>query len=111
MSSNVEREYYEIDILIDKRWSNYLILISFSFVLLTVMAFVAIEYPVDDAFIVFRYADRAMDRKGLTFNNQEYVEGYTSRPWTLLLTLLSYTGLNLHLASLLTNYIFILLPD
>jgi arabinofuranosyltransferase len=74
-----------------------------------VMAYIAIEYPVDDAFIVFRYVDRFLDGQGLTFNNHEYVEGYTSLSWTLLLTLLSYTGLNPHAASLLANYIFILL--
>lgn len=73
------------------------------------MAFIAIEYPVDDAFIVFRYVDRFLDGKGLTFNDHEYVEGYTSLSWTLLLTLLSYAGLNPHVASSLANYIFIVL--
>src|SRR5215204_504001 len=73
------------------------------------MAFIAIEYPVDDAFIVFRYVDRFLDGKGLTFNDHEYVEGYTSLSWTLLLTFLNFAGLNPHIASLLANYIFILL--
>ena len=74
-----------------------------------VMAFIALHYPVDDAFIVFRYVDRFLEGKGLTFNDQEYVEGYTSLSWTLLLTLISYTGLSPHVASLLVNYLFILL--
>jgi hypothetical protein len=74
-----------------------------------VMALIAIERPVDDAFIVFRYVDRFQAGKGLTFNDQEYVEGYTSLSWTLLLTFLAYTGLNPLIASLLVNYVFILL--
>jgi hypothetical protein len=73
------------------------------------MAFIAIDYPVDDAFIVFRYVDRFEAARGLTFNDQEYVEGYTSLSWTLLLTLLSYVGINPHLASLMANYVFIVL--
>ena len=73
------------------------------------MAFIAIEYPVDDAFIVFRYVDRFLNGQGLTFNNHEYVEGYTSLSWTLLLSLLSYAGLKPHVVALLANSIFILL--
>lgn len=73
------------------------------------MAYIAIEHPVDDAFIVFRYVDRFQAGHGLTFNDQEYVEGYTSLSWTLYLTVLSYTGLSPYIASVLTNYVFILL--
>lgn len=73
------------------------------------MAFIAIEYPVDDAFIVFRYVDRFQAGQGLTFNDQEYVEGYTSLSWTLLLTLVRYAGLDPQLASLIANYIFMVL--
>ncbi len=98
-----------VDILIRKRQSFYRMLGCLAFILLMVTAYIAIEYPVDDAFIVFRYVDRFRIGEGLTFNNQEYVEGYTSLSWTLFLALLSYTGLKPLIASLLANYIFILL--
>ena len=99
----------EINILTDKRQSLHLILVSLALLLLMAMAFIAIEYPVDDAFIVFRYVDRFLNGQGLTFNNHEYVEGYTSLSWTLLLSLLSYAGLKPHVVALLANSIFILL--
>lgn len=98
-----------VDVLIRRRQSFYLILGCLAFILLIVIALIAIEYPVDDAFIVFRYVDRFWIGEGFTFNNHEYVEGYTSLFWTLLLALLGYTGLNPLVASLLANYTFILL--
>ena len=39
----------------------------------------------DDAFIIFRYADQLVRGHGLTWNPGEWVEGYTSFLWTLLM--------------------------
>lgn len=40
---------------------------------------------VDDAYIAFRYGRNLMDGHGLVFNPGEWVEGYTSPLWTVLL--------------------------
>src|SRR5215212_3588570 len=41
----------------------------------------------DDAYISFRYAYNLVEGHGLVFNEGEYVEGYTSLLWTLLMAL------------------------
>lgn len=47
---------------------------------------------VDDAYISFRYAENFADGKGLVFNENERVEGYTNFFWVLLLALFYKTG-------------------
>jgi hypothetical protein len=51
---------------------------------LTLFAF-AQRYPVDDAFISFRYARFLADGLGLVWNLGERVEGYTNFLWTILI--------------------------
>jgi len=49
----------------------------------------------DDAFIYFRYVDNAVFLgRGLVYNAGEYVEGYSSPLWTLLLLVLRQTEAN-----------------
>ena len=50
---------------------------------------------VDDAFISFRYARNLAEGHGLVFNLSERVEGYTNFLWTLVLSVLSLTGIDL----------------
>jgi len=42
---------------------------------------------IDDAYISFRYAHNLAEGHGFVFNSGEYVEGYTSLLWTLLMAL------------------------
>ena len=42
------------------------------------------SWVIDDAFIIFRYADNFAAGDGLVYNRGEAVEGYTSFTWTLL---------------------------
>jgi hypothetical protein len=58
------------------------------------MAWMAV-YQVDDAFIVYRYADRLAHGGGFTFNPGERVEGVTCFLWTLALSPWALTGLPL----------------
>jgi tetratricopeptide (TPR) repeat protein len=53
----------------------------------------------DDAFITFRYAKNFIGGHGLVFNHGEYVEGYTSILWTLLLSGFLLIGFNLETLS------------
>jgi hypothetical protein len=49
----------------------------------------------DDAFIYFRYVDNLLFLGyGLVFNAGEYVEGYSSPLWALVLIVLRWTGMN-----------------
>ncbi|MCH7814097.1 MAG: hypothetical protein IID40_08765, partial [Planctomycetes bacterium] len=59
--------------------------------------FLTIHYAwfLDDAFVYFRYADNLLHLgRGLVFNAGEYVEGFSSPLWMLLLIVLRWTGLN-----------------
>jgi hypothetical protein len=75
---------------------------------LSVVVVLALEPAVDDAFIVYRYVDRVLDGHGLTYNDGERVEGFTSLSWTLLLAGISATGIRPHVASVVLNSLLIL---
>jgi hypothetical protein len=52
-------------------------------------------WVLDDAFVFFRYADNfALLDYGLVYNKGEFVEGFTSPLWTLLLSAVRVTGLD-----------------
>lgn len=78
--------------------------------LVAIAAFVSIGPALDDAYIVYRYVERFVGGQGLTFNDNEYVEGFTSLVWTLLVSLATWiTGLKVHVVSVVLNYITIVL--
>lgn len=49
----------------------------------------------DDAFISLRYSQRLLAGQGLTWNDGEFVEGYSNLSWVLLTSLLGWFGLDL----------------
>ena len=52
------------------------------------------RWLIDDAFVYFRYVDNLLFLgRGLVYNQGEYVEGFSSPLWTLLLTLLRASGI------------------
>lgn len=53
----------------------------------------------DDAFITFRYVQNLLHGRGLVYNSGEYVEGYTTFLWTMVLALPAAFGGNLILFS------------
>lgn len=74
--------------------------------LAAVTAYLSIGPALDDAYIVYRYVERFLDGAGLTFNDGEFVEGYTSLVWPLLLALgTALTRLEPHVASVVLNYL------
>ncbi|MBN2577196.1 MAG: hypothetical protein JXP73_21725 [Deltaproteobacteria bacterium] len=54
----------------------------------------------DDAFICFRYAERLLDGKGLTWNDGERVEGFSSPAWLAQIAVLARLGIAAPLAAL-----------
>jgi arabinofuranosyltransferase len=55
----------------------------------------AIDVTWDDSFIFYRYAANLVSGHGLVFNPGEYVEGYSSILWTLLLSLGGVLGIDI----------------
>ena len=53
------------------------------------------QFMADDAFISLRYADRLLEGRGLTWNDGEFVEGYTNLLWILGCALLGKLGMDL----------------
>jgi hypothetical protein len=80
-----------------------------AFLFIALISFLAVDTEVDDAFIVYRYVDRLLAQKGLTYNDGEYVEGFTSLLWTLILAVCSFTfKARPHIVAVWMNYAFIL---
>jgi hypothetical protein len=52
-------------------------------------------YFPDDSYISLRYAQRLLHGQGLTWNDGEYVEGYSNLLWVLLTAALGFIGFNL----------------
>ncbi len=52
----------------------------------------------DDALISLRYAERLMEGRGLTWNDGEWVEGYSNLLWVLACALLGWLGIDLVVA-------------
>jgi hypothetical protein len=63
------------------------------------MALLFRRFSVDDAYIAYRYALNLGDGLGLVMNPGERVEGISNLPWTVLLGILSWLGLDPHLAA------------
>lgn len=53
-----------------------------------------LNFTVDDTFIPMRYAENFVSGKGLVFNEGEFVEGYSSLPWTLMLSVFVKMGIS-----------------
>lgn len=51
------------------------------------------DYPFEDAFITYRYAEHLCRGAGLVYNPGEVVEGFTSFGWTIVLAVVSGAGL------------------
>lgn len=56
-------------------------------------------WTLDDAFITFRYAENWVDGYGLVYNPGEYVEGYTSFIWVLMLACCYFMGFSTLIAA------------
>lgn len=53
-----------------------------------------IEFIQDDAYITFRYVKNFLNGYGLVFNYGEYVEGYTTFLWLIILSALGWVGID-----------------
>jgi len=65
-----------------------------------------IRFVQDDAYITFRYVKNFVDGNGLVFNVGEYVEGYTSILWVMLLVPFSILNISLPDAAQTMSLVF-----
>ncbi len=69
----------------------------FVFVYCTILAYSFYDsvqpWTLDDAFISFRYAENWIDGHGLVYNEGEYIEGYTSFLWVVLIAVFYGVGI------------------
>lgn len=79
---------------------NVVFLLTLAFLLSRAFAFYHPDGLIDDAYISFRYAENFADGKGLVFNPDERVEGYTNFLWTVLLAGTTRLGLNIITSSI-----------
>jgi arabinofuranosyltransferase len=67
--------------------------------LMLLLASLSLHYIADDSFITFRYVQRFLDGKGLTWTEGEYVEGYSNALWAWVLILAGLLGAPIPAAS------------
>lgn len=51
-----------------------------------------LPFAIDDALISYRYSDRLLRGRGLTWNDGEFVEGYSNLLWVLIVLLATTAG-------------------
>ena len=64
------------------RWNLILLAAALAVLLATARGY--LPFVADDALISFRYSERLLDGKGLTFTDGERVEGYSNLLWVLI---------------------------
>jgi hypothetical protein len=75
--------------------------------LVTFHAYYYYTFIADDSFISFRYADRLLEGKGLSWNDGRPVEGYSNLLWILILAAVrKLTQSELWMIALALNYFF-----
>lgn len=94
------------------RWPAFPKPTPVEWICLPVGLFLTIHYSwlLDDAFIYYRYVDNLLYfGYGLVYNAGEYVEGFSSPLWVILLILLRATGLNYWLITRLVGVVAFIL--
>lgn len=93
---------------LSKTW-QLIILSSITAILLFVHASYYYPFLSDDALISLRYAARLIDGDFLTWNNGEYVEGYSNLLWILLNAALALFGIDLIVSVRLLGFLSVVL--
>ncbi|MEP7146159.1 MAG: hypothetical protein ABI792_04030 [bacterium] len=85
----------------------YLIILFSGFLLIALQFF---GWIVDDLYIYFRYVNNFVNGMGIVYNPGEYVEGFSSFSWFMILSVFRFLGLPLELSAKLAGLLFVL-PD
>lgn len=64
---------------------------------------------VDDLYVYFRYVNNFINGRGIVYNAGEYVEGFSSFIWFLILSVFGFTKLPLELSSKIASVVFAVL--
>lgn len=84
----------------------YLLIIFLTFLAFALSLF---SWIVDDLYIYFRYANNFASGKGIVYNTNEFVEGFSSFSWFLILSIFSFISIDPETGSKITGLIFALL--
>ena len=92
----------------DKILSRFILIIS---LLLIIFYFYATwDFPIDDAYISFRYARNFAEGNGLVYNIGERVEGYSNFFWVILNGVAIYFGANpLYFSTIFSAILYVML--
>ncbi|MCX6163633.1 MAG: hypothetical protein NTU73_02030, partial [Ignavibacteriae bacterium] len=82
-------------------WIFLMVFLSFSLYFFT--------WFVDDLYIYFRYVNNFVNGKGIVYNAGEYVEGFSSFIWFLILSVFGFIRLPLEVSSKVASLIFAVL--
>jgi arabinofuranosyltransferase len=93
---------------LSKTWQLF-ILSSITAIVLFAHASYYYPFLSDDALISLRYAARLLDGEFLTWNNGEYVEGYSNLLWILMNAALALFGIDLIVSVRLLGFISVLM--
>jgi len=94
-SGREEDTFYPESFHVTRKLVILLMVFCFAFLLSEVMFY---NHTWDDAYISYRYSKNFVENHGLVYNQGEYVEGYTSFLWVILLGLIGKTGFDIPLA-------------
>ena len=89
ISSREEDAFYPESFYVTRKLVILLMVLCFAFLLSEVMFY---NNTWDDAYISYRYSKNFVENHGLVYNQGEYVEGYTSFLWVILVGLIGKTG-------------------
>ncbi|MDQ3021283.1 MAG: hypothetical protein M3R36_12050 [Bacteroidota bacterium] len=81
----------------------FLVLIYLIFLCFALSVF---GWVIDDLYIYFRYVNNFINGKGIVYNPGEFVEGFSSFSWFLLLSLFKFIHLPLELSSKIAGLVF-----
>ena len=97
----------------DIQYNEYFDIPSKLIVLVLIFCFAFLLFEVvfysntwDDAYISYRYAKNFVENKGIVYNPGEYVEGYTTFLWVMLVGLIGKLGFNIPIIGKVLSVLF-----
>ncbi len=76
------------------------------FLLFCILTINVFNWIIDDLYIYFRYVHNFTQGNGIVFNKGEFVEGFSSFSWLMILSLIKSAGLPLEFSAKFTGLIF-----
>lgn len=92
--------------MINKYLKSDYALLTFIYLVFLFLALNIFKWVIDDLYIYFRYVDNFINGEGIVYNPGEFVEGFSSFSWFLVLSLFGYLNFPLELSSKIAGLLF-----